>query len=215
MFSLEHRYYGLSYPIFHNHDKNKNSSRTSPVSNHHLIYLSSRQALSDLVTFITYINNHPDFFASTSNIPWIAFGGSYPGMLAAWLRLKFPHVVLASVSHSAPIQVVENFYQYKEKVAWDLAYTDIGGSTSCLNRVQQGHEELYRLLTSSDSMMYVKLIADMFQICNGTTALSIDANLKAFLGDGVVDIPAQENDPNCKENLCNVQKVCFVCIHLG
>ena len=211
LFALEHRYYGLSYPIF-------NRNNTSPVSNDHLIYLSSRQALSDLATFIVYVNNHSDFFGPSSihkrlgslrdhkNIPWITFGGSYPGMLSAWSRLKFPHLILGSVSNSAPIQVSLNFFQYKEKVALDLSNPDIGGSNECLQRVRQGHEDIYELL-KSNNWLNLTLVADMFSICNGADSLTMNANIHAFLGDGVIDIPAQENDPNCGGDLCNVQKV--------
>ena len=36
--------------------------------------------------------------------PWIAFGGSYPGSMAAWLREKFPHLIAGSVSSSGPLE---------------------------------------------------------------------------------------------------------------
>ena len=43
--------------------------------------------------------------------PWIAFGGSYPGSMAAWLRLKFPHLISGSVSSSGPLEAkVMNSY---------------------------------------------------------------------------------------------------------
>jgi serine protease 16 len=32
--------------------------------------------------------------------------GSYPGMLAGWLRLKFPHLLRAAVASSAPVRIV-------------------------------------------------------------------------------------------------------------
>jgi serine protease 16 len=31
---------------------------------------------------------------------------SYPGMLAGWLRLKFPHLLSAAVASSAPVRIV-------------------------------------------------------------------------------------------------------------
>jgi len=52
-----------------------------------LAWLTSEQALADLAAFITEMNNQYNISA------WIAFGGSYPGSLAAWLRLKYPHLV--------------------------------------------------------------------------------------------------------------------------
>eukprot|EP00957_Ditylum_brightwellii_P005997 454247-Ditylum_brightwellii.AAC.1 len=51
---------------------------------------------------------------------WVTFGGSYPGNLAAWARLKFPHLVYAGVSNSAPVQAKVDFYEYNEVVASDL-----------------------------------------------------------------------------------------------
>ena len=56
----------------------------------HLGYLSSEQALADFAVTIEYFKSATP---GAENKPVIAFGGSYGGMLAAWFRIKYPHLV--------------------------------------------------------------------------------------------------------------------------
>ena len=58
----------------------------------------SRQALNDIATFVESMQDLNDFTG-----PWIAFGGSYAGSLAAWAREKYPHLIHAAVASSAPL----------------------------------------------------------------------------------------------------------------
>ena len=61
----------------------------SDMSDASLRYLNSEQALADLAAFRNAMTKK---FNLTSS-KWISFGGSYPGSLSAWFRLKYPHLV--------------------------------------------------------------------------------------------------------------------------
>lgn len=67
---VEHRFYGNSHP-------------TIDMSVDNLKYLSSEQALADLVTLGDYIAKK---YQLDDNVKWFSFGGSYSGALSAWLR---------------------------------------------------------------------------------------------------------------------------------
>lgn len=45
---------------------------------------------------------------------WVSFGGSYPGMLAGWFRLKFPQLIHASIASSAPVQAKVDMNEYND-----------------------------------------------------------------------------------------------------
>ncbi|MEQ2272164.1 hypothetical protein XENORESO_015738, partial [Xenotaenia resolanae] len=87
------------------------------LSTDNLRLLSSRQALADLAHFRTVMGET----RGLTNRKWVAFGGSYPGSLAAWFRLKYPHLVHASVATSAPVFATVNFPEYLEVVWRSLA----------------------------------------------------------------------------------------------
>lgn len=86
------------------------------LSTKNLQYLTSHQALADLASFITEMNLKYSFPETTS---WIAFGGSYPGSLAAWLRLKYPHLVHGAMSASGPLIAQVDFYGNLNRGAYD------------------------------------------------------------------------------------------------
>lgn len=76
------------------------------TSTKNLVYLSSSQALADVAYFISAMNAE---LKLKDDVKWVAFGGSYPGSLAAWLRVKYPHLVYASISTSGPLLAKVNF----------------------------------------------------------------------------------------------------------
>lgn len=87
----EHRYYGKSMPF-------GDKSYAEPK---YLGYLTSTQALADYVYLLDFIQK--SYKKEPTRIPVIAFGGSYGGMLAAWLRQKYSYAVDGAVASSAPI----------------------------------------------------------------------------------------------------------------
>ncbi|XP_054803846.1 uncharacterized protein LOC129307018 isoform X2 [Prosopis cineraria] len=89
---IEHRFYGKSMPFGGNKEVAYSNSST-------LGYLSSAQALADYATLIIDLKNN----LSASDSPVVVFGGSYGGMLAAWFRMKYPHVAIGALASSAPI----------------------------------------------------------------------------------------------------------------
>ncbi|KAL1569547.1 putative serine protease eda2 [Salvia divinorum] len=102
--SLEHRYYGKSYPF-------------GSFSTDNLRYLSSKQALFDLAVFRQYYQEslNAKLNKSTDN-PWFVFGISYAGALSAWFRLKFPHLTCGSLASSGVVLAVYNFTKFDEQV---------------------------------------------------------------------------------------------------
>lgn len=92
----EHRYYGKSLPF-------GNQSLTPEKVG----YLMSSQALADYVLLIDYLQSSLD--TKDNSLPFVTFGGSYGGMLAAWLRMKYPGAVVGAIASSAPILQFANF----------------------------------------------------------------------------------------------------------
>ncbi|KAF5295491.1 hypothetical protein FQR65_LT10479 [Abscondita terminalis] len=126
-FQLEHRYYGKSHP-------------TMDMSTKHLKYLSSQQALADLGEFIIAMNER---YKLPSTIKWIVFGGSYPGSLAAWMRLKYPHLVHGAMSASGPLLAEVDFQDYFKVVDESLnTYSE-----DCVNEVKKGTSQIDTFLS--------------------------------------------------------------------
>ena len=103
---VEHRFYGASMPWG---DGNATLSYANVST---LSLLTSEQAIADYVQFVawmrgggheTEVSPFSQCRGNCSNIPVIVFGGSYGGMLAAWMRIKYPASVAGAIAASAPI----------------------------------------------------------------------------------------------------------------
>ena len=150
--ALEHRYFGKSYP-------------TSDMSNENLrSFLSSDQALADLARFRNWFAAN---ISSDVDSRWIPFGGSYPGNLAAWVQLKYPHLFAGSIASSAPVEAIANWPGYMQVVGDGLLHF---GGQGCHDRVRTAAETLAAKLPGAAGASSADFAAvnSMFDICKGS-----------------------------------------------
>lgn len=143
--TVEHRFYGKSQP-------------TGDLSNESLKLLSSQQALADAAQFRQYIVQK---FGLNDNNKWVVFGGSYPGSLSAWFRLKYPQLVVGSIASSAPVEAKTNFVEYYEVVA--AALKELKNGQQCVDRIKQGFTTIESKLSSSAGRSELE---KLFQSCD-------------------------------------------------
>lgn len=148
------------------------------MSTANLKYLTSEQALQDAASFIEFFKRKHNL---SNNNKWIVFGGSYSGSLAAWLRLKYPHLISGAIASSAPVQAILNFDQY-------LKVVDASLGSQCVSEIRSAVNELGNLLSTSSRW---KEINQLFQLCDpldGTKKLDVSNLVGNLAGnfEGVV-----------------------------
>lgn len=126
-YTLEHRFYG-----------DTESALLGNTSLPRLRLLSAEQALADAAVFIENVNKAKNL----KNPRWIVFGGSYPGNLAAWMRLKYPQLVLGAVASSAPVEAKTNFYEYVQVVEESFQLYGFEGCADVIEKYFKIAEEL-------------------------------------------------------------------------
>ncbi|KAL0212158.1 hypothetical protein RCL1_005784 [Eukaryota sp. TZLM3-RCL] len=125
--ALEHRFYGESIPTL---------GQPKALSAKNLELLNSRQALADLAHFInSFKTNVTETTGNKHKV--ISVGGSYPGALSAWLRVRYPHLIDAAISSSGVVNSIVDFH------AFDTAITEALGTvcSSQLRKVTHLFEE--------------------------------------------------------------------------
>ncbi|XP_063771987.1 putative serine protease K12H4.7 [Pseudophryne corroboree] len=189
---LEHRFYGKSHP-------------TKDMNLENLQYLSSQQALADLAHFQTVMTEKLEL----GTRKWIVFGGSYPGCLAAWYRIKYPHLAYAAVASSAPVKAVVNFPEYLEVVQASLAKNH----SDCPRTIKLASDTLLELLVYTEN--YEKITKD-FNLCKPLN-ISSEMDFAFFLdtiAEYVMDIVQYNNDnrefEGVKGTNITIQVVCDV-----
>lgn len=186
--ALEHRYYGQSLP-------------TKDFSTPNLQWLSSPQALEDLAAFVAHINAQYGLQRDTNR--WITFGGSYPGMMASFARLKYPHLIHGSIASSAPVQAVSNMQGYMNVMSNNFKLADVGGSEGCYDAIKSAFTDVGTLLRTDHAALY-----NTFNICAQGDPLSNSDQQVGLVQSLSFIFPAQSNDPLCTTPGCNIRSMC-------
>ncbi|MEO2169498.1 MAG: S28 family serine protease [bacterium] len=190
--AVQHRFYGKSAPA-------------PTLSTENLQWLSAPQALADIARLHDVLAD--DYDLSDAN-RWVSFGGSYPGMLAAWLRTQYPELFHAAVSSSAPVQARVNMQGYANVMGRSLAAPIVGGSDACVEVFGTAFATFGQDVGTQESR---ETLYTDFNICTSDAdpdPLTNTNNQFQLLDDLMDTYPIQSNDPNCTEDACNIQKSC-------
>eukprot|EP00605_Chrysophyceae_sp_TOSAG23-4_P001430 GSChrysophyteH1.ASY1.ANO1.1558.1 assembled CDS len=145
MVNVEHRFYGESMPL-------------PTRSTDNLRFLSSDQALADLANVIIHIKKT----LNSPNSRIITVGGSYPGNLSAWFRLKYPSITHGSIASSAPVTAKVNFAEYMDVVGESIRY--FSGS-ECYDALQEGAQHLALLTQDGFGGENMRKLEKDFRVC--------------------------------------------------
>ena len=183
---VEHRFYGESYP-------------TPDMSTENLQYLSSEQALADLARIIGFIKS--DLNTTESKV--LTVGGSYPGNLAAWFRLKYPSVTQGSIASSAPLLAKTDFYEYMEVVGEALRYF---GGDKCFDMMTEASHFIAELLNSGPGLTWKQIEKD-FELCSPLESTN-DVSILLSNLMGYIQGTVQYNNEH--QGVLNVTDICKI-----
>jgi len=101
----------------------------------HNVYLTVDQVMMDYNHLIKSIR----YQYGATDKPCIVFGGSYGGMLAAWLRMKYPQTFQGALASSAPILYFKGAPTAPEDAFGDMitqAYKNV--TSKCSETIKEG-----------------------------------------------------------------------------
>ena len=187
MMNVEHRFYGESYP-------------TVDMSTRNLQYLTSQQALADLSRIITHVKG--DLHTTASKV--ITVGGSYPGNMAAWFRLKYPSITHGSIASSAPLTAQTNFPEYMEVVGQSIIHFS---GQSCHDAIEVAAEKVAALFgEGAGSNGWAQLDTD-FKTCS---PIGSEKDLSILLSDLMGNVQGTVQYNNEHSGIMNVTNICDV-----
>lgn len=168
MVALEHRYYGQSLP-------------TPTFSTDDFRFLTTEAALDDLAYFQRRLKNDNNWTGK-----WVAIGGSYPGSLSAYYRLKFPYLVAGSLASSAPVMAKEDFAEY------DAHVTKVAGP-QCAAQMRQAVSQVEATLNNPAQLAEMKALFAASEVEDSVDFLYLIADT------GAAAVQYGMRDAFCKE----------------
>lgn len=183
--NVEHRFYGESYP-------------TADMSTDNLQYLSSQQALADLARVINHVKTTMD----TTTSPVVTVGGSYPGNMAAWFKLKYPQITVGSIASSAPLTAKTNFYEYMEVVGDAINYFS---GPECYNAFSSAAKSVMDFAVGGPGSDGYSTLAEDFGLCS---AMASEKDLQILLSDLMGNVQGTVQYNNEHNGVMNVTDIC-------
>ncbi|KAJ8421337.1 hypothetical protein Cgig2_013303 [Carnegiea gigantea] len=170
---IEHRYYGASIPY-----GSIDAALGSPKVRS---FLTTKQALADFASIITSLKTN----LSAINSPVIVIGASYSGVLAAWFRIKYPHIAIGAVASSAPILFREGFPP--ESDFCSIMSRDFqSANTKCSDIIRQSWNVIDQIASCTGGLEF---LTELFHLCS---PLLSSRELKKFLAH-IYSFAAQYN----------------------
>ncbi|KAL9811175.1 putative lysosomal Pro-Xaa carboxypeptidase [Arabidopsis thaliana] len=194
---IEHRYYGKTMPFGSAEEALKNAST--------LGYLNAAQALADYAAILLHVKEK----YSAQHSPIIVIGGSYGGsksslyiicdnyrnhnlyglcVLAAWFRLKYPHIAHGALASSAPLLY---FLDSRPKFGYYYIVTKVFKETSerCYQTIRKSWKEIDRVSAKPNGLV---ILSNKFKTC---APLKGSLDVKRFLGTIYAEVVQYNRGP--------------------
>lgn len=162
---IEHRYYGDSLPLTPGY-----------------AYLSTDQALLDFASIVMQLKPQ-------EITPVISFGGSYGGMLSAFFRIKFPHLVDGAIASSGPV------LEYLDIEGLGLMHVTTQSYYDVMPNCAFNINDAFNIIDNFSQNEYTwSALSASFGLCTPITQVSDVIDLQVWLANGL-EAMAQVNYP--------------------